>query len=86
MPDAEAFPPLSANERGEPEPIHAELANYSEFWQKKIRRNIERDEEVNDYLKSNGWRVLRFWESDIKKDSISCAKTVYQVVKNDKSL
>jgi DNA mismatch endonuclease (patch repair protein) len=48
------------------------LASYSEFWQKKIRRNIERDKKVNEYYQTNGWTVLRFWETDIKKDLNGC--------------
>jgi DNA mismatch endonuclease (patch repair protein) len=31
-----------------------------EFWHKKIERNIQRDLEVNAYLKTHGWRVIRF--------------------------
>lgn len=40
----------------------------SEFWEKKIDRNILRDKLVNKTLKKDGWKVLRFWEIDIKKD------------------
>lgn len=42
-----------------------ELAGYSEFWQNKIRGNVKRDKENKEKLESNGWIVLRFWESDI---------------------
>mgnify|MGYP004514350299 FL=1 len=38
------------------------------YWKKKLARNVERDREVNDQLTEQGWLVLRFWESDIKKD------------------
>ena len=38
------------------------------YWQKKLARNVERDREVNDQLTEQGWLVLWFWESDIKKD------------------
>jgi DNA mismatch endonuclease (patch repair protein) len=48
------------------------LASYSDYWQKKIRRNIERDKEVNEYYQTNGWTILRFWTSVIKKDLNSC--------------
>ena len=34
----------------------------------KLTRNVERDKEVNDALTSNGWLVLRYWESDIKEN------------------
>jgi len=39
-----------------------------EFWEKKIRRNIERDIEVNQKLRSESWTVLRFWSKEIQKN------------------
>lgn len=42
------------------------------FWHTKIERNIERDKEVNEYLTNNGWKVLRFWGNDIKKNLLYC--------------
>lgn len=47
-----------------------------EYWQKKLKRNVERDKEVNDELTDLGWLVLRFWESDIKKDLEKCIEVV----------
>jgi DNA mismatch endonuclease (patch repair protein) len=44
----------------------------TEFWVEKIKRNIERDKEVNKKLKNDGWTVLRFWESDIRKKLSEC--------------
>lgn len=38
------------------------------FWETKIKRNIERDKEVNERLEAEGWTVLRFWDMDIKKE------------------
>ena len=49
--------------------LEEELGAYSDFWRQKILRNIARDKKVSDELKSKGWKVLRYWESDIKKDS-----------------
>ncbi len=37
-----------------------ELAGYSEFWQNKIRGNIECDKRNTEKLESEGWLVLRF--------------------------
>ncbi len=42
-------------------------ATNADFWLKKIGRNIERDKEVNEYLISSGWTVLRFWSQDKEK-------------------
>ena len=39
-----------------------------EFWLKKIRGNVRRDRMVNSVLKKEGWKVLRFWEHDIKEE------------------
>lgn len=47
-------------------------ATNAEFWEKKISRNIERDKEVNDYLMSHGWLVIRFWSMDVRKKLQSC--------------
>lgn len=50
------------------------------YWRKKLARNVERDKEVNDALTSEGWLVLRFWETDIKKDIDSCIETVLKYI------
>ena len=39
------------------------------FWNKKISENIKRDALVNELLKKEGWKVLRFWEHQIKDKS-----------------
>lgn len=33
----------------------------NEFWREKIDRNRKRDRRVTQYLRRNGWYVLRFW-------------------------
>lgn len=38
-----------------------------EYWEPKIKRNIERDAEINQYYKDNYWHILRIWEHEIKK-------------------
>jgi len=37
------------------------------YWLEKIKRNIERDKKINRELKRSGWRVLRFWEHQVKR-------------------
>jgi DNA mismatch endonuclease Vsr len=51
-----------------------------EFWIAKIGRNVERDKEVNRRLKSEGWRVIRFWGKDITKSTKSCVRRVERAV------
>jgi DNA mismatch endonuclease (patch repair protein) len=56
-----------------------EQATYSRFWANKVRENILRDKAVNKYLRKNGWVVLRFWESQIKKRPADCGLRILTV-------
>lgn len=47
-----------------------------EFWIPKIERNMQRDMEVTEKLKAEGWVVLRFWGKEIKKNPEKCADIV----------
>ncbi len=38
------------------------------YWTAKIERNRERDNENTMRLEAAGWKVLRFWESEIHRD------------------
>ena len=51
-----------------------------EFWIKKISRNRERDDEVNQQLLFLGWTVIRFWGNDIIKNTDECVKVVEEVI------
>ena len=54
--------------RGHEQDPGEQIGTNKDYWTKKLARNVERDKEVNDQLNQAGWLVLRFWESDIKKD------------------
>jgi DNA mismatch endonuclease, patch repair protein len=56
------------------------LASYSDFWQEKIKRNINRDKKVNKYYKSNGWTVLRFRTSDVEKKLNKCIIKTIKII------
>lgn len=51
-----------------------------DFWLGKIRRNIERDLEVNQALKDMGWVVLRFWDDAILSDTQECVRKVREAM------
>lgn len=53
-----------------------EIKTNREFWIKKIEGNIKRDKEVNNALRKQGWKVIRFWGKQIKKDPECCAERV----------
>ena len=58
------------------------IKSNQEFWYKKIERNMERDKEVNQYLLSNNWTVLRFWSKEIKNNLEVCIKMIVVELKN----
>jgi DNA mismatch endonuclease (patch repair protein) len=53
--------------------LAAMFPHRTSWWVRKITRNIERDGEVNAALQRTGWKVLRFWESDILRDPLRIA-------------
>lgn len=57
-----------------------DIKSRREFWIPKIERNIERDKEVNEILKSDGWLVLRFWGREIKKNVVLCADEIQKAL------
>lgn len=54
-----------------------------EYWDKKIRRNMERDIEVNQQLSSSGWEVIRFWDVEINKNLNDCVRKIKATI-NDR--
>ncbi|MFD2604512.1 very short patch repair endonuclease [Euzebyella marina] len=47
-----------------------------DFWVAKIERNMQRDREVNQELERLGYKVFRFWETEIKKELDRCLTEV----------
>lgn len=46
-------------------PQHATMPTANrDFWEPKLRRNVERDRENDAALEAMGWTVLRFWEHE----------------------
>ena len=60
-----------------------DFKSHQEFWIPKIERNIERDKEVTQKLKEDGWNVIRFWGNEIKKNAASCADIIEKTLKNE---
>ena len=58
-----------------------DIKSNQEFWLAKISRNIERDREVNERLKTEGWTVLRFWGKDIQRSTSKCADIIEEEVR-----
>jgi DNA mismatch endonuclease (patch repair protein) len=45
-------------------------------WEKKIRANMERDRRADEQLASMGWRVVRLWDFEVRKDAVGQAERV----------
>lgn len=59
-----------------------EIKSNREFWIPKIDKNIQRDKDVTDKLKKDGWIVLRFWGNEIKNDVSGCADKIESVIRS----
>jgi DNA mismatch endonuclease (patch repair protein) len=61
-----------------------EIHKNTEFWFRKIERNMGRDKEVNAALEKEGWLVIRFWEHEIVGDPDKVLNKICEIVKNRK--
>lgn len=52
----------------------------SKYWVAKIRRNAERDLETNLALAARGWRVVRFWETDVLRQPAVAADRIEELL------
>ena len=59
-------------------------SNNSEYWTKKIDRNIHRDMEVTHEIESMGWTVIRFWGKEIKKNPENCVNQIREIIEDHK--
>ena len=51
------------------------------YWLAKFERNVCRDDFVSVTLRSEGWIVMRFWESDIKSDVRPAARKIAREIR-----
>ena len=43
-----------------------------EFWKNKIEGNVKRDKIVKERLEEEGYKVIRLWEHEVRKDAEKC--------------
>lgn len=56
----------------------------ADFWRVKIDANVERDRRNTELLRSQGWRVIRIWEHEIKSSLEDSVARVAQVLEEQK--
>lgn len=44
------------------------LSTAKKYWVKKIQSNIDRDKRINKKLRAMGWKTLRIWEHEIRRN------------------
>ncbi len=58
----------------------AKLKSNRDYWIEKIEENIARDKRNNASLADQGWRVIRFWEKEVLKDTEKCVQKVLSLI------
>jgi len=56
----------------------------NKFWYDKIKRNIQRDRQIDASLKKEGWVVLRIWEHEVRGDTNTVVKRILAALKKNK--
>ena len=50
-------------------PVHGNMPKTNiDYWHAKLKRNVERDQEVNLHYENNNWFIKRVWEHEIKNN------------------
>lgn len=50
------------------------------YWKEKLKSNKKRDKKNNKELRNRGWKVIRIWEYDIKKNVSRCLQRVMKAL------
>lgn len=56
------------------------IGTNTEYWIKKINRNIQRDKENEEALRNMEWTVIRFWGKQIKQNLDLCIEVIEEAV------
>jgi DNA mismatch endonuclease, patch repair protein len=51
-----------------------------DYWDAKIARNMKRDQQANAALSQMGWRVLRFWDFEVRRELDRVIHAIEQVL------
>src|SRR5262249_2990621 len=56
----------------------------SDFWKNKIKKNQQRDHRNFRTLRGMGWRVIRIWQHEIKRDLNACILKIVTAVESSR--
>lgn len=57
---------------------YVEPKSNKNYWLSKIKKNVGKDKKNNKTLEEMGWKVIRLWEHEVKKD---LNKSVEKIIK-----
>lgn len=55
-------------------------AQNKSYWVRKITRTMARDLKTTKSLRHLGWRVVRVWETDLKKNPEKCVRRIRRIL------
>ena len=64
---------------GCPEHGHRPRSNRA-YWVRKLGKNEKRDQKIKQELRKRSWKVLRFWEHQVKASPTNCARKVRRLL------
>lgn len=56
------------------------------YWVEKLKANVRRDRKTDRALRKSGWKVLRFWESDVIANPDKAAEMVVTAARSRRPL
>ncbi|MDN4066672.1 very short patch repair endonuclease [Paenibacillus vini] len=56
----------------------------ADYWVPKIDRNKRRDQEINEMYYEMGWKVMRFWEHEAKKNLEDVVDSIVKIIEECK--
>lgn len=62
-------------------PLHVRMPKSNiDYWEHKINRNKQRDEELNQKYKEMEWELVRIWEHEIKDDFEKAVTKIQEIL------
>ncbi|HAL29242.1 MAG TPA: very short patch repair endonuclease [Coriobacteriia bacterium] len=54
------------------------------YWRQKLDRNVKRDKDADEQLRSAGWIVVRLWEHEVEGDLAACVTRIQEELRRRK--
>lgn len=57
---------------------YIEPKSRKKYWLPKIERNVRRDKENEKLIRKNGWKIVKIWEHEFKRNKARLPKFLYK--------